>query len=137
MASSIRQVSYFYTTVEDAPGEAYKVLSQLVSLGFNLQAFSAVPVGPHRTQLTLFPNDATRFANIAPDTGLKLDGPHRALMVQGDDQLGELASVHERLADARVNVYASTAVTDGKGDYGYIIYVRPETFDQAAAALGI
>jgi RNA polymerase sigma factor (sigma-70 family) len=60
-----------------------------------------------------------------------------ALLVQGDDHLGVLAEVHEKLYHAGVNVYASNAVTDGKGDFGYIIYVRPETFDQAARALGI
>lgn len=135
MAFNIRKVSYFYTTVEDEPGEAYEVLAQLASLDFNLQAFSAVPIGPQRTQLMLFPNDAARFANLVPGTGLQIDGPHPAILVQGDDQLGALAGVHERLAEARVNVFASTAVTDGKGSYGYIIFVRPEDMAQAMSAL--
>jgi hypothetical protein len=34
-------------------------------------------------------------------------------------------------------VYSSTCVTDGKGCYGYIIYVRPEKYEEAAAALGV
>lgn len=135
MACSIRKVSYFYTSVEDEPGEAYKVLAQLANLDFNLQAFSAVPTGPHRTQLTLFPADAARFANMVPGTGLHIDGPHSAILVQGDDQLGALAGVHEKLANAGVNVFASTAVTDGKGSYGYLIYVRPDDMAQAMTAL--
>ena len=39
------------------------------------------------------------------------------------------------LADAGVNVYASNGVSDGKGSYGYVIYVRPEEYDEAAAAV--
>jgi hypothetical protein len=44
--------------------------------------------------------------------------------------------VHEKLYEAGVDVYASTGVTDGRGSYGYIVYVRPEEYEQAAQALG-
>jgi hypothetical protein len=57
--------------------------------------------------------------------------------VQGDDELGALASVHERLFEAGVDVYASTGVTDGRGSFGYVVYVREEQFELAAAALGV
>jgi len=66
-----------------------------------------------------------------------LDGPHRALLVRGDDELGALASVHERLYEASVNVYASSGVADGRGSYGYIIHVRPEEYERAASALRV
>ena len=29
------------------------------------------------------------------------------------------------------------AIKDGKGDYGYLLYIRPDEFDRAASALGI
>ncbi|UCE86633.1 MAG: hypothetical protein JSU66_02535, partial [Deltaproteobacteria bacterium] len=67
----------------------------------------------------------------------ELDGPHPALLVQGDDELGALAGVHALLHEANVNVYASSGVTDGKGSYGYVIYVRPEDYERAAAALRV
>jgi len=104
-------------------------------LGINLLAFTAVPIGPLRTQLTLFPEDAGKLAREAQRDNLVLDGPHPALLVQGDDALGALADLHMKLADARVNVYASTGLADGKGCFGYIIYVRPEEFDRAIAAV--
>ena len=137
MASSIRRVDYFYATIRDEPGEGYRILAQLAELGVNLLAFVAVPVGPMRTQITLFPDDTPKLTQAAKQARLALDGPHRALLVQGDDHLGALAGIHEKLADARVNIYASNAVTDGKGSYGYVLYVRPEKYDQAAAALGV
>ncbi len=137
MATAIRRVDYFYATIRDEPGEGYRILAQPAELGVNLLAFVAIPVGPMRTQITLFPDDTPKLTQAAKQAGLTLDGPHRALLVQGDDHLGALASIHEKLADARVNIYASNAVTDGKGSYGYVLYVRPEKYDQAAAALGI
>ena len=137
MAFTIRRVDYFYAWVEDQPGEAYRLLSVLAEVGVNLLAFTAIPVGPMRTQLTIFPEDTPRMANAAKKANVALDGPHRALLVQGDDKLGVLADVHSKLFQAGVNVSASSGVTDGRGCYGYIIYIRPEQFEQAAAALEV
>jgi hypothetical protein len=137
MACSVRRVDYFYTTVRDQPGEAYKLLKALADLGISLLAFTAVPIGPLHTQLTLFPEDAGKLAREAQHDSLVLDGPHPALLVQGDDALGALADFHVKLADAQVNVYASTGVADGRGCFGYIIYVRPEEFNRAITALSL
>jgi len=137
MACNVRRVDYFYTTVADQPGEAYRLLKTLADLGIDLLAFAAVPIGPLHTQLTLFPQDSGRLAREAQNDRLVLDGPHPALMVQGDDELGALAELHMKLAEASVNVYASTGVADGKGSFGYVIYVRPEEFERASAALGV
>jgi hypothetical protein len=137
MAHSIRRVDYFTTTVRDRPGEAYKLLSHMAELGLNMLAFTAVPVGPMYTQLTLFPEDTPKMEVAAQRAGMSVDGPHPAFLVQGDDELGALAEIHQRLFQADVNVYASTGVTDGRGSYGYLIYVRPEEYDRAARALSV
>jgi hypothetical protein len=137
MAYRIRRLDYYFTTISDQPGAAYDLLSSLASLGINLLAFTAVPIGPEDTQLTLFPEDPHKLTAAAQQAGMKLTGPHPALLVQGDDELGALAKVHSRLAEAKVNVYASTCVTDGVGKYGYVIYVRPEDYDRARKALSV
>ena len=137
MACSVRRVDYFSTTVTDQPGEAYKLLKTLADLGISLLAFTAVPIGPLHTRLTLFPDDSPKLAHEAREDHLELDGPHPALLVQGDDELAALVDIHMRLSNARVNVYASTGVADGRGSFGYIIYVRPEEFSRASAALGV
>jgi len=85
------------------------------------------------TAVTDQPGEAYKLLKTFAD--LVLDGPHPALLVQGDDALGALADLHMKLADARVNVYASTGLADGKGCFGYIIYVRPEEFDRAIVAV--
>jgi hypothetical protein len=137
MAYTIRSVEYFHATVVDQPGEAYRVLSTLADLGVNLLAFTAVPVGPDETQLTLFPSDPSKMTSEAAKAQMTLEGPHPALLLQGDDELGALAEAHERLYRAKVNVYASSGVADGRGKYGYVIYVRAEDCERAAKALGV
>lgn len=137
MAFNIRRVDYFYTTVKDQPGEAYRLLSQLADMGVNLLALTAVPIGPLHTQLTIFPEDTQMMVAAAKKAGLPLDGPNPALLVQGDDKLGALADIHEKLYEEDVNVYASSGVTDGRSSYGYVLYVRPDKYETAAKALGV
>ena len=137
MACTIARVEYFYTTVKDQPGEAYKLLEMLTELGINLLAFTAVPVGPTTTQLTIFPEDPAHLKNEAAKVGIALDGPHPALLVQGDNDLGALAAIHLKIFEANVNVYSASGVTDGRGSFGYVIYVKPEDYDRAAAALEV
>jgi len=137
MPFRVRRAEYFYTTVRNEPGEGYKLLSQLADLGINLLAFTAVPIGPLHTQLTLVPEDPARMVSDVKKAGLVVDGPHPALLVQGDDRLGALADIHAKLFAANVNVYASSGVADGKGGFGYLIYVRPHEYDRALAALGV
>jgi hypothetical protein len=137
MAYEIRRLDYFKATVKDQPGEAYELLSQLANLGVSLLALNLVPIGTTTTQMTLFPEDSHRLMSAAAKARLTLIGPQRALLVRGDDYLGALAEIHAKLAAARVNVYASNGVTDGQGHYCYIINVRPDEFERAAAALEV
>ena len=137
MAYTIRRVDYYYATIRDELGAAYRVLAQLAELGVNLLAFTAVPSGPSLAQFALFPEDPNKLAAEASAAQLPLEGPYHAFLVQGDDELGALASVHERLFRAGVDVYASSGVTDGRGAFGYVVYVREDQFERAAETLGL
>lgn len=133
---NVRKVQYFYATVRGEPDEAFAVLTHFASQGVNLLAVNTVPMGPESTQFTLFPEEPARFADTARAANLALDGPHHALLVQGDDEIGALSKVHSQLHKAGVEVYASTAVTDGRGYFGYVLYLRAGDADRAAGALG-
>ena len=61
----------------------------------------------------------------------------QALRIAVNDELGALVEVHEKLYRANVNVYAAMGVSDGSGQYGYVIYVREEDCKRAAKALGL
>ena len=137
MSTRVRAVEYFHVTIKTRPGEAYRLLSQLAAADVNLLAFNAIPVGPEVTQLVLFPDTTEGLTAFAEKAALVLTGPQRAFLVQGDDRLGTFADIHRKLFDAQVNVYASTGITDGKGDYGCVLDLRAGHFKHAARALGL
>ena len=132
---NVRRIFYYHMKVRDQPGEAYKRLARLRELGVGLVAFAMFPEGPVHTRLTLFPNDAGMLQYEAERIGMKLEGPHPALMVQGADELGILQEIHEKLFNAGVNVHASAGAVDGKGGFGYVLYVGPEHYESAVDAL--
>ena len=135
MSVQVRSVEYFYLLVKDRPGEAYRLLSQLAGEGVDLLAFNAVPMGGVATQLVLFPAEPQTFLSAASIMKLGVTGPEHAFLITGDDKLGAFAEIHGKLAQAQINVYSSSGVTDGRGGYGYVLHVKPEDFDGAARVL--
>lgn len=137
MELTVRDREYFYTRVEDTPGNAYAALAKLAREDVNLLAFSAVPFGPNHVEFTLFPDSSDHLVEAAGKLGWALTGPQHALLIQGDDQLGALAEIHRTLFDAGVSVFASSGVTDGRGHFGYVIYVREGDHEAAAKVLAV
>jgi hypothetical protein len=137
MENKIRKIDYFYCTVQDQPGESYKLLSLFADVGVNLLAFTTVPSGLLNTQFTLFPEDSNKLIAEAKKASLTINGPIPALLVQGKNTLGALTEIHKQLFDCGVNIVASTGVTSGEDGFGYLIYVRTEQFSDALTALGI
>ncbi|NHZ86500.1 MAG: hypothetical protein GWP19_11575 [Planctomycetia bacterium] len=137
MSYKVRKLNYYYAITQDKPGEAHKILSILADVGVNQLAFNTMQMGPERAQITLFPEDESLLINVAKKAGLNLDGPYNAILVQGSDEMGALVEVHEKLHNANINIASSTAIADGSGSYGYLIYVRPNDYNKAAEALSI
>ena len=135
MAFDIKRVEYYNTTVEDHAGEGYKLLSMVAGVGISLLAFKAVPFGPLRTRFSLFPNDGSKMTAGAKKAGLELDGPHAALLIQGDDESGALADIYEKLSQADINVSESSGIADINGSYGVVLYLEQEDCEKAMAAL--
>ncbi len=136
MADKVRRVEYYYTTVPDKPGEGLKALSALKSAGVLLLACQGFPLGGGRSQIDLVPEDARKFKQAADAAGIALTGPRRALLITGDDRVGAAADHSKKLADAKINVTAVTALTGGSGRYGMILWVASADYEKAAAALG-
>jgi hypothetical protein len=135
MADTIRLVEYFYMTAPDKPGEGARALNTLKEAGVNLVAFSAFPEG-RRAQLDFIPVDAAAFKQAAKQAKWKVVGPKRGFLVQGDDRVGAVADLLERLGAAKINVTAIDAVTVTDGRYGAIFWVAPKDVKKAAALLG-
>ncbi len=136
MEETIRLVDYFYIEAPDKPGEAARVLGQLRDAGVNLLAFSGFPKG-RRAQLDFVPADAAAFKAVAKQARWKIVGPKRSFLIQGEDRVGAVAELLERLAAAKINVTATDAVCAGAGRYGVILWVKPRDVKRAAQAFGI
>jgi hypothetical protein len=136
MALTIRPVVYYRTTARDDPGAAYGLLADLAERGVELLGFAATPVGPDLKQFTIFPQDANAFVAETRAAQILLDGPHNAILVAGDAGLHAIATVHEQLLMAGIEVYASSGASDSRGAFGYVLYVRESQFAGACGALG-
>ncbi|HEX9742809.1 MAG TPA: hypothetical protein VGA17_08475 [Nitrospiraceae bacterium] len=135
MAESIRIAQYFKVTVPDKAGEAVKMLDAIKGAGVNLLAFSGFPRGK-RAQMDFVPEDPVRFKEVAKYNKWKVQGPKSCFVVQGDDRVGAMADVLQRLVDARINVTAADAICAGMGRFAVLIFVKPGSVKKAAAALG-
>jgi hypothetical protein len=134
MPDAIRVVDYFHMMAPDKPGEGARALNTLKEAGVNLLAFSGFPRG-RRAQLDFVPADVAAFRRAARRARWKIVGPKRGFLLQGDDRVGAVAELLERLAAAKINVTAIDALAiDGR--YGAIFWVGPGDVKKAAALLG-
>jgi hypothetical protein len=136
MSDATRLVDYYYTTVPDKPGEGAKLLRVLRDARVNLLAFSAFP-SQRKSQADFVPADPAAFVAIAKAAKLKLKGPKKVFLLDGDDRVGALSEVLAKLAAAKVNVTAVDGVCSGLGRYGALLWVKPKDLKKAAAALGV
>lgn len=135
MADTFRLVEYFYITSPNKPGEGARALHTLKEAGVNLLAFSGFPQG-RRAQLDVVPADPAAFKRAAKQAKWQVVGPKRGFLVQGNDRVGAVAELLERLAAAKINVTAIDAVSVEDGRYGAIFWVAPKDVKKTAALVG-
>ena len=135
MGETIRKVDYFYIQTANKPGEGARLLGALRDEGVNLLAFTGFPFG-RRAQIDFIPEDTAAFRAAAKRAGMKLSPKKTGFWVQGEDRVGAIADIMEKLAGARINVTAIDAVCAGEGRYGAIFWVKPPDVRKAAKILG-
>ncbi len=136
MSEMVRLADYFYLEAPDKPGEGARALAALREAGVNLLAFSGFPRG-RRAQLDFVPEDPQAFRAAARRAGLKLTGPKKVFLVQGDDRVGVMAEVIGRLAGAGINITASQGIAAGAGRFGAMVWVASGDVRRAAKVLGV
>ena len=136
MADTTRLVDYYYAMVPDKPGEGAKLLRVLRDARVNLLAFSAFP-SQRKSQADFVPAEQVPFLAAAKAAKLKLKGPKKAFLIDGDDRVGALSEVMAKLGAAKVNVTALDAICSGMGRFGALLWVKPKDLKKAAAALGV
>lgn len=135
MATTIRKVDYFKVGVADKAGEGARLLGILKDAKVNLLALTGFPRG-RRAQIDLVPQDAAAFKKAMKKAGVALGEKKTLFLVQGDDRVGAVAEILDKLGAAGINVTAVDAVTDGKGRFGAILWVKPKDMAKASRILG-
>jgi hypothetical protein len=135
MPDTVRRVDYFSIQVPNKPGEAFRVLSALVSAGINLLACTGIPRG-RRAQIDVVPEDTRQFSAAVKKAGLAFNPKKTGFLIQGEDRPGALAEKLGKLAAAGVNLTAVDGLSAGQGRWGAILWVKPEDVSKAATLLG-
>ncbi len=136
MTDMIRTAQYYKVQIADKPGTLAGVLAPLREAGVNLLAVHAFPRS-RRTQVDVVPEDVTVFKDIAKAHKLKIQGPKMCLLVDGDDRLGTLADLTDRIRLAKINMIAVTGLAAGQGRFGAILWVKPRDMKKAAKVFGV
>ena len=135
MSDRLRRVDYFHVMIPNTAGQASKIAGSLADAGVNLLAFSGFPSGK-MAQLDLMPEDSGKLKRVAKKLGLELSAKKSGFLFQGDDRVGAMTDLFDKLADAKINLIAVDAVSSGKGRFGAIFWVKPEAVAKTAKLLG-
>jgi len=134
MTHRVRKVNYCKLMVPSRAGQALRILEALRDGGVNLLAFTGFPAGG-RAQIDLISDDMAGVRRVAGKHGWRPSPSKRGFLVQGDDEVGAVARVVAKLADAGISMTAMDAVSAGRGRYGMILWVKPAHYGRAARAL--
>ncbi len=132
---TIRRADYFSMQTANKVGEGARLLGALRDEGVNLLAFTGFPSG-RRAQVDFIPADTAQFKGATRKLKLKVGARKTVFVVQGDDRVGAIAEICEKLAGAGINMTAMDAVATGDGRYGAIFWVKPRDVNKAAKILG-
>lgn len=135
VADKLTKADYYTTTISNTSGQGAKILAGLAGAGVNLAAFSGFPAG-RRAQLDFVPDKPEKFLRAAKSLKLKLSAKKTCFVFHGNDRVGALTKIFDKLAQARINVTAAQAVCAGKGRCGAIFWVKPGNTAKAVKLLG-
>ncbi len=127
-------MDYFKIQVPNRPGVGAKILGDLKKEKVNLLGFSGFPRGG-KSQLDLIPQNTKAFLSAVKRLKLKVGAKKTGFLAQGQDRVGAIASILDKLAKAKVNVTAIDALCAGKGRYGAIFWVKGPNIIKAARVL--
>lgn len=132
---TIRKADYFSMEVPNKIGEGARLLGALRDAGVNLLGFTGFPTG-RRAQVDFIPEDTAAFKAAARKLGMKVGPRKTVFLVQGDDRVGAIADLVDKIAGAGVNMTAMDAVATVVGRYAAVFWVDPRDVNKVAKALG-
>ena len=104
MGYRVRKVNYCYLMVSSRAGQAARILGALKNGGVNLLAFSGFPGKGGKSQVDLVTDEMGKVRRVAAKQGWHLSRTKQGFLVQGEDEMGAVHKVVQRLANAKINM---------------------------------
>jgi len=133
--ASIRKADYYTMKVSQRPGAGASLLATLKAAGVNLLAFTGFPSGGG-AQVDFIPENSAKFRQAAKKAGLRVSPRKTVFLARGDDRVGALTGILGKLATAKINLVALSAVSAGKRRYGMVLWVKKKDLGRASRILG-
>lgn len=131
---AVRKASYYSMKVPQRPGSGAQLLGELKKAKVNLLAFTGFPASGG-AQVDFIPKDNAKFTQAARKAKLKLSARKTVFLAQGNDKVGALTSILNRLAKAKINLVSLQAVTAGSGRFGAMFWVKGKDVARASRVL--
>jgi len=132
--ASVRKAEYYTMKVSQRPGAGAALLGALKKARVNLLAFTGFPSGGG-AQVDFVPQNGARFRKAAKAAGLRISSRKTVFFAQGADRVGALTGILGKLAKARINLVALSAVTAGRSRFGMLFWVRKADVGRASRVL--
>ncbi|HZN85534.1 MAG TPA: hypothetical protein VFB53_02000 [Burkholderiales bacterium] len=132
--ASVRKASYYSMKVPQRPGSGAQLLAALKAAKVNLLAFTGFPEGGG-AQVDFVPQDNAKFTKVARKAKLRISSRKTVFLAQGADKVGALTQLLARLAKAKINLVALSAVTAGSRRFGMLFWVKPKDVAKASRVL--
>jgi len=133
--ASIRKADYYTMKVSQRPGAGAKLLGTMKAAGVNLLAFTGFPTGGG-AQVDFVPDNGAKFRQAARKAGLRVSKRKTVFIARGDDRVGALTGILDKLAAKKINLVSLSAVTAGKKRYGMLFWVKKKDVARASRVLG-
>jgi hypothetical protein len=116
-------LNYYSVVIPNKAGEGAKVLNALKEAGVNLISFWGYPIKGKKAVLDIAPADAKGCAKTLKKCGLAASPKKVAFFIDGEDHVGAVAEILDKLAAAGINVHAVQALCAGAGRFGSLVQV--------------
>ncbi len=105
----IQRTQYFSIAVEDKPGELARFARKMKAANVNLSGVWGFGIGQSKAQIFAVPQDVEKFKQAAKAGGLSIK-EGMCFRLAGEDKVGALLDILERVASEGINLHAVDAL---------------------------
>jgi len=131
----VARLEYYSVIVPNKPGAGAHLLGAFKEAGVNFVGIWGYPMGKTKARIDLVAEDPALLKKAAKQLKIDLGKKRTAFHITGDEHLGAVAEILDKLAAKEINVYAVQALCAGNGRFGALVEVDEDGLRKATRAL--